>query len=195
MPVVEELFRNSGIQPIDLRGIALALGPGGFSALRVGFAVTKGLALATGASVVGVRTLEMEAHPYASCGMTICPLLPSSKGMVIWALFTGEAGHVRQLTAERVSTYDELTGAIIVPALFCGEAVQPLADVLKDKLGDKATFIAEYTPLARLEALAVLGIARLARDEQDDIESLQPFYLRPPSIGRINLSQRPEEAM
>ena len=59
----------------------MALGPGGFSALRVGISVAKGLALPLDIPLVGVGTLEMEAYPYAGAGIPVCPLLEAGRSV------------------------------------------------------------------------------------------------------------------
>jgi len=186
MPSVEELLRRSGADLKRLEGIALALGPGRFSTLRVGVAVAKGLAMATGAPVAGVKTLEMEAYPHAGAGLPVCPLLSMGRDELAWALFQRIAGEWRQLAEEHLGTLEELVSATVEEVLFCGEAAPALDRVLKERIGANAKVVADYNPESRLEALAVLGEARLARGEKDDVASLRPFYLRRPSIGRIN---------
>ena len=102
------------------------------------------------------------------------------------AIFQKTSGRLRPLTEERLGTLEELVEATAGETRFCGEAAPALQQALKERLGDKASVITTYSPAARLEALATLGEARLARGERDDLTSLQPFYLRRPSIGRIN---------
>ena len=186
MPAVEELLRRSGTDVKRLIGVALALGPGRFSTLRVGMAVAKGLAMAAGIPVVGVKTLEMEAYPHAGTGLPVCPLLATGRNELAWALYQRTGGEWRQTVAERLGTLEELVKATVGDVLFCGEATPALRRVLKERLGTNAKFVADYKPESRLEALATLGEARLARGDTDDVVSLQPFYLRRPSIGRIN---------
>jgi tRNA threonylcarbamoyladenosine biosynthesis protein TsaB len=166
-----------------MEGIAIALGPGGFSALRVGLSVAKGLAIATDIPTVGVKTLEAEACPHAARGIPICPSLPAGRSQVAWALFRKDGDDLRQMKDERLNTLEELVEAVTERVIFCGEAAPGLVDLLRST---DAEVVADFSPQARLEALAVIGESRLARGEHDDVESLQPFYLRPPSIGRTN---------
>jgi len=183
MPAIRELLDSANVSIKELEGIAVALGPGGFSALRVGLSVTKGLAIATDIPTVGVKTLEAEAYPHAARNMPVCPSLPAGRSQVAWALFRKDDDHLRQLTDEQLSTPEELVEAVTERAIFCGEAAPGLVDLLRST---DAEVVADFNPQARLEALAVIGESRLARGERDDVESLQPFYLRPPSIGRTN---------
>jgi len=186
MPAVEELLARVGTASKGLTGIAVALGPGRFSALRVGMAVAKGLAIATGVPLAGIKTLEMEAYPHAGTSLPVCPLLPVGQNELAWAIFQKVSGRLRQLTEERLGLLEELVEATVEETHFCGEATPALQQALKARLADKASVVTGYSPVARLEALAILGEARLAQGKRDDPASLQPFYLRRPSIGRIN---------
>jgi tRNA threonylcarbamoyladenosine biosynthesis protein TsaB len=183
MPAIRELLDNVGISIKEMEGIAIALGPGGFSALRVGLSVAKGLAIATDIPTVGVKTLEAEAYPHAARGIPICPSLPAGRSQVAWTLFRKDGDQLRQMKDERLNTLEELVEAVTERVIFCGEAAPGLVDLLRST---DAEVVADFSPQARLEALAVIGESRLARGEHDDVESLQPFYLRPPSIGRTN---------
>jgi tRNA threonylcarbamoyl adenosine modification protein YeaZ len=186
MPTIQELLDNAGVSIKEMNGIAVALGPGGFSALRVGLSVAKGLAIASDIPTIGVKTLEAEAHPHAATGITVCPSLPAGRRQLAWALFRKDGDRLEQMTDERLSTPKELVETVTERAIFCGESAPALADLLR---GTNAQVAADFNPQARLEALAVIGEGRLARGQYDDVESLQPFYLRPPSIGRINTSK------
>lgn len=193
MPAVDDALRASGVTVNGLDGIAVALGPGGFSSLRVGLAVAKGLALATGKPLVGVRTLEMEAYPYFERGMPVCAMLPAGRGQVAWAVFIRGNGPPMRTVEERLGTIEEMVPGITTKTLFCGEGAPSLATTLHERLGDRAQVMTGFNPQTRLEALAAMGAMRLARGERDRMESLEPFYLRPPSIGRMNTPQLPKE--
>ena len=68
MPAVAQLLQGRATAVQDLEGVAVALGPGGFSALRVGVSVAKGLAAAGGLKIVGVGSLDLEAFPLRRVG-------------------------------------------------------------------------------------------------------------------------------
>ena len=91
MPAVQQTLQQAGITPRDLQAIAVALGPGGFSALRVGISAAKGLALPWGTPLVGISTLETEAYPYAETGSPVCPLLNIGRRDMAWACYQKDA--------------------------------------------------------------------------------------------------------
>ncbi len=179
MPTVAQLLENRGLTAAELDGVAVALGPGGFSALRVGISVAKGLALVAKKPIVGVGTLDLEAHPYLGSGIPVCALLEAGRQECATALFG--PGRIR-LREDRVCTAEELLAEITGPAIFCGEGVTAWQDQIAGAWGAEAQIV-RPVPAARVWALAAIGRERLADGETSDITTLQPEYLRMPSIG------------
>ena len=179
MPAVDQTLQSAGIAPGDLEGIAVALGPGGFSALRVGVSVAKGLALASRKPLVGVGTLDLEAFPFLDSGLPVCALLDAGRGEVASAHFGPDGRRRREDT---VCPPEELLDSITEPTLFCGEGVVPWTGLIKERLGPKGV-VAHPAPAIRLWSLVDLGRQRLEAGEPSDLVTLQPYYLRMPSIG------------
>lgn len=179
MPAVADILNGQGLAARDLTGIAVALGPGGFSALRVGISAAKGLALASGKPLVGVKTLDLEAHPYLASGVPVCALLDVGRQEVAAARF-GKDG--QRLGEDAVGLPVELLSDIAEPTIFCGEGVTRWIGVIREHLGSLALPVTS-SPAARLWSLAALGQQRIELSEADDLATLQPHYLRMPSIG------------
>lgn len=180
MPAVDQILRSHGLAPGDLSGIAVALGPGGFSALRVGMSVVKGLAFTSGIPVVGVGTLDLEAHSYLQSGLPVCAILDAGRNEIASALFGRDGVRARE---DMVGPVEELAERIDEPTLFCGEAVASWGGVIRERLGSLAVVV-ESAPAQRTWSLGQLGWQRLAEGKTEDLASLQPNYLRMPSIGR-----------
>ncbi len=179
MPAVAEILNGHRLAARDLTGIAVALGPGGFSALRVGISTAKGLALASGKPLVGLRTLDLEAHPYLASGVPVCALLDVGRQEVAAARF-GKDG--QRLGEDAVGLPVELLSDIAEPTIFCGEGVTRAIGLLREHLGSLALPVTP-SPAVRLWSLAALGQQRIELSEADDLATLQPHYLRMPSIG------------
>ena len=79
MPAVVQVLESRGLITGQLSGVAVALGPGGFSALRVGISAAKGLALVAKIPIVGVGTLDLEAYAYLESGYPVCALLEAGR--------------------------------------------------------------------------------------------------------------------
>ena len=183
MPSVVNILERGGLAVADLDGVAVALGPGGFSALRVGISAAKGLALVAKKPIIGVGTLDLEAHSYLQSGVPVCALLEAGREECATALFDASGVRVRE---DKVCTAEELLAEvkekITGPAIFCGEGVTPWREQIEEALGGNAQMV-RSTPAARVWALAEFGQQRLTAGETDDLTTLQPEYLRMPSIG------------
>ena len=179
MPAIAESLRTQGLSAGDLSGIAVALGPGGFSALRVGVSVAKGLAMTAGKPLVGVGTLDLEAFPCLESGLPVCALLDVGRQEVASAHFGPDGRRTRE---DVICPPQELFEAVNQATVFCGEGVQTWAQTIKDGLGALAVVV-KPAPSSRLWSLLEMGAQKLAAGEADDVATLQPIYLRMPSIG------------
>ena len=179
MPAVAEILKGHRLTARELTGIAVALGPGGFSALRVGISAAKGLALAAGIPLVGVRTLDLEAYPYLTSGAPVCALLDVGRQEVAAARF-GKDG--QRMGEDTLGPPVELLSDIAEPTIFCGEAVTQWIGLIRERLGILALPVT-FSPAARLWSLAAQAQQRIELGLVDDLATLQPHYLRMPSIG------------
>ena len=182
MPAVRWLTEAEGIAPDALDGIAVSVGPGGFSALRTGIGVAKGLAVAWDLPVAGVSTLEASAYPYRATAERVCAVLPAGRGTVAWALYGTTGDSWGALSEEQVSAIDEFAAGQSGPTLFCGESTADVADTLRERLGADARSVTESAPMARLSGAAELGAALLASGEATGATAIAPRYLRSPRI-------------
>ena len=190
MPAIQALFERSGACLEEMEGIAVALGPGGFSALRVGISAAKGIALPKSTPLAGVGTLEIEAYPFAGLGLPVCALLDAGREEVATGTFGNASGSWTRLKEERVCTLEELVESIGEPTLLCGEGVPNRSQELRRLLGKNGLVMGPHSPAGRLWALAELGSKRLEKGEADAMEAIQPMYLRRPTIGAPKSPQR-----
>ena len=179
MPAVSQTLASHGLAVKDLTGIAVALGPGGFSALRVGISVVKGLAAAARKPLIGVGTLDLESYPYVKSGLPVCALLDAGRSEVASAMFGPEGQRTRE---DLVCPVDELLDTTESGTLFCGEGVINWSEQIRERLGASAMVVSP-APASRLWALCELGWQRLEEGDTLDPATLQPIYLRMPSIG------------
>ena len=181
--LLEALFGWSGRRRDELRGIGVAVGPGGFTGVRTGLAVAKTIAQVLEVPVYGVETLAALAWQYPGAPL-VCPLLDARRGLVFAGLYRpGPEGPV----------------AIVEPALYPFEAwreqmlLRPDASELlwvgegaerhRSEIVDAGRRW-RVPPMAQMAAgatsVALLAAARLAAGAPSDGAALAPRYLREP---------------
>ena len=190
MPAIQQVLSRAGVATNQLDCTGVALGPGGFSALRVGISAAKGLAMPLNIPLVGVGTLELEAYPYSDTGLPIRPLLDMGRSEVATSLFQNSQDSWIKLEEERICTPEELAASVSHQTLFCGEGVPARSAQLRQELGALGLIMSSHTQASRLWALASLTAERHKAGEVDSPAALQPFYLRSPSIGPPKSPQR-----
>lgn len=188
MPAVTELLSARGIRAAELAGVAVALGPGPFSALRVGVSAAKGLAMAGGFPVFGVDTLLLEAGPHLTPDGIVAAWLDAGRNEVAAGWFRGDGRRLQEDTIGEPAALLEREPALPQGALiYCGEAAHARRDTIRHPDNDhdplRPTVVAPWTPADRLWHLAAEASRRLASSNADDLSTLQPYYLRMPTIG------------
>jgi tRNA threonylcarbamoyladenosine biosynthesis protein TsaB len=104
------------------------------------------------------------------------------RGEIAAALFQSKEGQWRRLVDEQVTTIDAILTRIDGPTVFCGVISPEIASRLREELGPDAAVPGDGEATARARFVAQLGWRRLNQGEVDDLPTLQPMYLRKPSI-------------
>lgn len=182
MPNLIYLLHQARANLEDIEGLIVAKGPGSFNGLRVGMSAAKGLVFALGIPLVSISTLEVEAFPFAFTLLPICPILNAGRGEIATALFQVKRGRWRRLLEERIIVVDNLLPEIKGRTIFCGKIPQDVELWLRERLGRNALILGGMAGLRRAGYLAELGWRRLKDGDFDHSPTLQPLYLRRPSI-------------
>lgn len=188
IPNLLHLLHQAKIALGEIDAIIVAKGPGSFNGLRVGVGTAKGLAFALGIPLVGIGTLEVESFPYAKTGLPICPVQDVRRGEIATALYQLREGEWQRLIVEHITTVEELCPKIAQSTLFCGRFSPDIAQQIEQKLGERAIVL--KGTLRRAGFLAELGWRRLKMGEIDHPATLQPLYLRRPSITTPRAGKR-----
>jgi tRNA threonylcarbamoyladenosine biosynthesis protein TsaB len=178
MGLIHSVLENAGFSVADLDGLAVTVGPGSFTGLRIGISTIKGLAHALGKPVVGVSTLEALA---LQCGQTphlICPLLDARKGEVYAATYCFNEGQLIQKTGARAVIPDAVAADINSPCLFIGTGAQLYRQRIVAAAGNLAHFVAEDQNAIKASSVAWLSMPRFEHNDTDEIGDLVPHYIR-----------------
>lgn len=178
MPAIDRLLQDARVTIPEVEGLAVSIGPGSFTGLRIGLSTVKGLALATGKPVVGVPTLQALAWSLPYCRYPICPILDARKQEVYCALFEYQGPNLICLMEETTLDPEALAKRIDRPTLFVGDGWKVYGPFFLQVLGQRAV----PPPASRgtsPAAVADLGRRRLVQGEKDLVETLIPRYIRP----------------
>ncbi|MEK6605049.1 MAG: tRNA (adenosine(37)-N6)-threonylcarbamoyltransferase complex dimerization subunit type 1 TsaB [Nitrospirota bacterium] len=181
LPTVDQVLKKAGVAARDLDVVAVSVGPGSFTGLRVGLATAKGLALGAGARLVGVPTLEALAAGYASADATICALLDAYRGEVYMALFRRNGNALERLSPDAVLAPGAVASALAAvegPVHLIGNGAARYREPLEAALGGRVCVSGEGLRAAPTAAVvARLGIRQFAGGNKPDAE-VALTYLR-----------------
>lgn len=168
---------RSGLDEVD--GLAVAVGPGSFTGLRIGLATAKGLALATGRPLVGVPTLDALARAFPFAQHPVCPILDAKKGEVYASLYRTDRGEVERLWDYLALPPGELCRRLPGSVIFVGDGVAAFRELLERELGADALFAPPSRRVPSAGAVAELGLRALRAGRAQDPAALTPLYIRP----------------
>ncbi len=177
---LEKVLEEGGVPLSGLDAIGVSVGPGTYTGLRVGVAVAKGLAFATGKPVVPVSTLEALAASAVAEEGTIWALLDARKGEIYGAAFRLTGGRPERLTEDSVGMLEEVLSNRWPGAVCAGPAVALYGDRIRRFMGE-GCFL-DWRPCA--ESVGRLAIIQLVEGAAvPDPASLVPRYLRPVDVS------------
>ena len=187
VPAFHDLLRTTGARPKDFSAVAVAVGPGSFTGLRVGIALAKGLCQGLGIPIIGVSSLEALASQCLEASLMICPLIDSRKGEVFTALFQpSREGSLLRMSADTCLMLEALPSLVNETCLFVGNDHDSHAPRLHRFLGPKARLAPPHLWNLRASWIGWLGLRDAGERGFDRVSELFPIYLRAPDI-RTNL--------
>jgi tRNA threonylcarbamoyladenosine biosynthesis protein TsaB len=178
LPMVSALFARVGWTAADVARWGVGVGPGSFTGVRIAVATAKGVAIATGAELVGVTSLDALALGLGQAGEIVVSLVPAGKGELFVQATRGERrllepAHLRTAAiAAAVAALDAGEGPVVV----AGEAAQ---EVDWAPLAGRVRLVAH--PPHDLPHASSVGRIAMARPAED-ADALEPTYVRPPEI-------------
>lgn len=184
LPLVDSVLTKASVSLSDISAMAVSIGPGSFTGLRIGLSTVKGLAYGSNIPVVGVPTLLALAMRVSDWEGLICPLLDARKKEVYAALFKRAEGRLERLTEDGVSSHEKVFEEIRAlrssgPCLFIGDGIRVYGDLIRASLGERSLLASGDAYPSTATAVARLAEERVLHEEFDPLGPLSPLYLRP----------------
>jgi tRNA threonylcarbamoyladenosine biosynthesis protein TsaB len=181
LPLVDSVLKRAAIGLPDVAGIAVSVGPGSFTGIRIGLSTVKGLVYGTDTPVCGISTLQAVAGRVTDFDGVVCSLLDARKNETYSALFHTQGNHFERLTEDEIvpvlRVFERLR-AFGEPCLFIGDGV-PVYRALIEQQPQLEVQIAEEDAMVSVAA----SVARLSESQFFDnraalLGDLVPIYLR-----------------
>lgn len=189
-PAIEFLCRQTNIELGEVNVVAVDIGPGLFTGLRVGVATGKALASALRVPMIGMTSLDLLAYPHRRGGRLIASVVDARRGEVFWALYRPVPGGVQRMTEYAVGTPDELASELLAhrdDMIAVGDGACRYADRLSDVDHVEVAGPPHAYPSAAV--LVELAHPQALREEFVASSELAPLYLRKADV-RINWAER-----
>ena len=165
MPIIDNLFKISDLNINDIDKIAVAIGPGSFTGVRIALGIAKGLAMALNKPLIAVNELDILEAIASGNENEIIPLIDARKERVYYKY---QNKYVDDYLINLISNFDKNKKYI-----FVGDGATNYKNILKDNLGDNAIVLPMYNAFPRASILCELALNK----EEANIYTLEPEYI------------------
>ena len=165
MPIIDNLFKISDLTINDIDKIAVAIGPGSFTGVRIALGIAKGLAMALNKPLIAVNELDILEAIASGNENEIIPLIDARKERVYYKY---QNKYVDDYLINLISNFDKNKKYI-----FVGDGAINYKNILKDNLGDNAIILPMYNAFPRASVLCELALNK----EEANIYTLEPEYI------------------
>ena len=165
MPIIDNLFKISDLTINGIDKIAVAIGPGSFTGVRIALGIAKGLAMALNKPLIAVNELDILEAIASGNENEIIPLIDARKERVYYKY---QNKYVDDYLINLISNFDKNKKYV-----FVGDGATNYENILKDNLGDNAIILPMYNAFPRASVLCELALNK----EEANIYTLEPEYI------------------
>lgn len=180
MPHIDQLLKAARVQKNALKAIAVSIGPGSFTGLRIGLASAKAMAFALNLPIVGVPTLEALAYNCLLPEIYLAPMLDAQKGNVYFAVYHWHNGKLKEIKPAGVGAFDEVLDELAnmdKRVITMGESAVMYRDRIM-QAGGKVTMAPAHLIMPRAASVGLLGYQMLNSGIQHEVMTMEPLYIR-----------------
>jgi tRNA threonylcarbamoyladenosine biosynthesis protein TsaB len=178
-PALAFLTERSGVEWSHISAVAVAIGPGMFTGLRVGVTTAKVLAQALRIPVIPIPSLDLIAYPLRYAGSLVVPIMDARRNEVYYAMYQPVPGGIQRIGEYELGSVHDVTAELSAradEALVCGDGAQRFADAFGDV--ERIELAGPGHSAPSLTALIELASARYEREEFCAPADVTPLYLR-----------------
>lgn len=181
LPMLDELVKMIELELHTVDAIAVALGPGSFTGLRIGSATVKGLALALDKQIIQIPTVDALAYNLCGHKDLVCPLMDARRNQTYTGLYQFEGNRMEVLKEQCAVDIGEIVAEINTigkPVVFLGDGVPVFRKYMEENLQVSYTFAPAHINKQRAGAMAVLAEQYYTEGKLVAAADHKPDYLR-----------------
>lgn len=169
------IFDEIKWEPDDIDLIAVSIGPGSYTGLRIGVTCAKTLAYGLGKPVIDVPTLDVLAENVKDDVKSFCPVIDAKRKRVYACIYDRNNNKNKKITDYLIISPNKLINILPESTLIFGDGVAPYKDIFEQK---KVTIADDKLGVADAVNVARLGLRRYEQGKRCEVNLLVPLYLR-----------------
>jgi tRNA threonylcarbamoyladenosine biosynthesis protein TsaB len=180
-PAIEFLTRTTNVPLYEISVVAVDVGPGLFTGLRVGLATAKAIAHALRAPMIGITSLDLLAFPLRHANRTIATVIDARRGELFYAFYRAVPGGVQRVSGLQLGSPDDLVAELMATNeefVLVGDGALRYRERLCERPG--LEFAEQWLAHPSAAPLVQLAHARALREDWVNHWELEPVYLRKP---------------
>ncbi len=170
---IEEVLLAAHCSIDDLKAIAVSMGPGSYTGLRIGVSTAKGLCFSLDKPLIAIPTLTSLANAIQADAGVIVPMLDARRMEVYSAIYDNNYNQIREIQAEVIDSTSFDTYLEAGAVYFLGDGAAKCKALIQHK---NAIFLDGYFPSAK--QMAQLSYAKYKKNDIEDVAYFEPFYLK-----------------
>lgn len=185
LPALKNILNSLEITLNDISGIAVAIGPGSFTGIRIGLSTAKGLAFALSLPIIGINSLDAYTFTWQNLSGILCPLIVARKGEYYYTLYHNKDNRLVMMRDYQCKEWFEIKQELFKykekeNIYVFGYGMKEIIE--EDRMGnDKKIanlhFLKNNHNITNAANVAILGEVKFLKKQYDDIYKLMPFYI------------------
>lgn len=181
LPMLDEVIQRTSFEMEEIDAIAVAMGPGSFTGLRIGAATAKGLGLALQKPIIGVPTVDGLAYQLFGVSSLICPMMDARRKQVYTGFYRFHRSQmevVKEQCAQSVEDTLKQLKEYKEPVIFLGDGVPVYRKEIEETMGTDAIFAPAHVNRQRAGAVGALAEVYYEKGIWQSADAFAPEYLR-----------------
>lgn len=175
--MIHNLFENTGRKPDQLSAVALSMGPGSYTGLRIGTSTAKGICYALDIPLIAINSLKAMAYQvknYNIMQFHLCPMFDARRMEIYCMLLDAEMNIIQPAHSRTIDENSFDNELSVHEIIFFGDGMPKSKNLLVQNRN--AYFIENVIPVA--DTIGFLGLQKLKNREFENTETFEPYYLK-----------------